>query len=409
MFSYQTQNKIVYLDLKINTISIDRVSEFSFLWLIISSDLKWGKHIDHIGLKISKVIGIMYRLRPTLPEDILLTIYNSLIVPHFNYCHLVWSCNIHEGHKLHLLQKKALRIITNSHFIAHSEPLCKRLRVVKVIDMFEMILWKFYYNHNISLTEIEKYHLQFIKRTLGVKMTTNSSVVYAETGIFPLHIYINVCMIKYWFKILNGDTNKLIHIAYMEMFQHPERSAWIKHIKDLLCCHCFEYIWKDQAVNNEKAFISLFECRIKDEFIQKCFSDIRNSDRCRLYKEIKTVFCCESYMNCEIKQNLRVNYTKLRLSSHKFLVESARWRKVKIPYAQRTCTLCSSGDIEDEYHIVLICENFRDVRLKYIKPYYHNRPSMFKFVELMNTTNKRDRFRLMLFLKIVFNLYGETL
>ena len=88
MFSYQTQ-KIVYPDLKINTISIDRVSEFNFLGLIISSDLEWSKHIDHIGLKISKVIGIMYRLRPTLPEDILLTIYNSLIMPHFNYCHLV--------------------------------------------------------------------------------------------------------------------------------------------------------------------------------------------------------------------------------------------------------------------------------------------------------------------------------
>ena len=74
-------------------------------------------------------------------------------------------------------------------------------------------------------------------------------------------------------------------------------------------------------------------------------------------------------MSCEIKQHLRVNYTKLRLSSHKFLVERARWHKVKIPYAKRTCTLCSSGDIEDEYHIVLICENFRDVRLKYIKPF----------------------------------------
>ena len=84
-------------------------------------------------------------------------------------------------------------------------------------------------------------------------------------------------------------------------------------------------------------------------------------------KLIKTVFCCESYMNCEIKQNLRVNYTKLKLSSHKFLVERARWRKVKIPYAQRTCTLCSSGDIENEYHIVLICENFRDVRYINVK------------------------------------------
>ena len=34
------QKKIVYPDLKIKTISIDRVSEFNFLVLIISSDLK---------------------------------------------------------------------------------------------------------------------------------------------------------------------------------------------------------------------------------------------------------------------------------------------------------------------------------------------------------------------------------
>ena len=136
------------------------------------------------------------------------------------------------------------------------------------------------------------------------------------------------------------------------MLQHPEKYASIKHIKDLLCCHGFGYIWNDQAVANEKTFINLFEQRIKDEFIQKCFNDIQISDRCRLYKEIKTVFRCESYMSCEIKSALRVNYTKLRLSSHKFLVERARWGKVKISYAQRRCTLCSSGDIEDEYHMI---------------------------------------------------------
>ena len=78
---------------------------------------------------------------------------------------------------------------------------------------------------------------------------------------------------------------------------------------------------------NEKVFLATFEQRLKDEFIQKCFSDIRNSDRCRLYKEIKTVFECESYMNCNIRRDVRVCFTKLRLSSHKFLVERARWLK----------------------------------------------------------------------------------
>ena len=46
-------------------------------------------------------------------------------------------------------------------------------------------------------------------------------------------------------------------------------------------------------------------------------------------------------MSCEIKKNLRVNYTKLRLSSHKFLVERARGRKLKIPYTQQHA-LCAT-------------------------------------------------------------------
>ena len=120
-----------------------------------------------------------------------------------------------------------------------------------------------------------------------------------------------------------------------------------------------------------------------------------------IHKEIKTVFECESYMNCNIRRDVRVCFTRLRLSSHKFLVERARWLKVKVPYTQRTCTLCNSNDIEDEYHVTLVCEYFRDVRKKYIKPFYYQRPNMMKFLDLMTSVSKKDRFRLMLFLKVV--------
>ena len=75
---------------------------------------------------------------------------------------------------------------------------------------------------------------------------------------------------------------------------------------------------------NEKMFLATFEQRLKNEFIQKCFSDIRDSGRCRLYKEIETVCECESYKNCNIRRDVRVCFTKMRLSSHKFLVERAR-------------------------------------------------------------------------------------
>ena len=49
------------------------------------------------------------------------------------------------GHKLHLLQKKALRLVDNSHYIAHTDHIFKKLHMVKVIHLFNIAVWKFYY------------------------------------------------------------------------------------------------------------------------------------------------------------------------------------------------------------------------------------------------------------------------
>ena len=137
---FHTSNKTVTdPKLKINNVTIDRVNDSKFLGLIISSNLKWNKHINHISIKVSKVVGIMFRLRTILPSDVLQTLYNSLIMPHFYfYCLLTWESTIKTGHKLHLLQKKALRLIDNSHYIAHTELISKKIHMVKIIDMFSI-------------------------------------------------------------------------------------------------------------------------------------------------------------------------------------------------------------------------------------------------------------------------------
>ena len=69
-----------------------------------------------VGKKISKVTGILYRLRKLFPENVLFTLYNSLIISYINYGLLLWGIDCH---KLEILQKKALRFMTNSSYIAH--------------------------------------------------------------------------------------------------------------------------------------------------------------------------------------------------------------------------------------------------------------------------------------------------
>ena len=44
-----------------------------------------------------------------------------------------------------LLQTRALRIVKNTDYVAHSAHICKDLRLLKMPDMFRLALWKFCY------------------------------------------------------------------------------------------------------------------------------------------------------------------------------------------------------------------------------------------------------------------------
>ena len=145
MVFHTAQRKVTYPSLKINNVSIEQVNQFNFLGLILNSNLSFTAHTQHISLKISRIIGLMYRLKHIYPQSVLLLLYNTLVVSHFNYCLLIWGSKITNGHSLHKLQKKALRIINNCDYVAHTEPICKTLSLLKVTDMFVIAMWKFFF------------------------------------------------------------------------------------------------------------------------------------------------------------------------------------------------------------------------------------------------------------------------
>ena len=111
--------------------------------------MSWKQHIEHIRLKITKTIGIIYtsRLKSMYPSAILLTLYNTLVTPHLHYCllHVCWGPIIKENDLLHIMQKIVLRTITNCNYIAHTEPLFRELKLVKITDMYVIAIWKFYH------------------------------------------------------------------------------------------------------------------------------------------------------------------------------------------------------------------------------------------------------------------------
>ena len=84
-------------------------------------------------------------------------------------------------------------------------------------------------------------------------------------------------------------------------------------------------------------------------------------------------------------------------------IERGRWSN--IAFENRKCLLCN--EIEDEYHFVVVCIKFHELRIKYLPKLLYLRPSMFKFVNFLNSKNVSDLKKLGLFLHHAFNLYNK--
>ena len=72
--------------IQIGGIGLKRVSVTKSLEILVDENLNWNQQIDNISKKVSKGIGILRRVKQYISRQSLETIYESLILPHFDYC-----------------------------------------------------------------------------------------------------------------------------------------------------------------------------------------------------------------------------------------------------------------------------------------------------------------------------------
>ena len=142
----------VKLNIKLDGVSLNRVSSTKFLGVIIDENLTWKNHIDAISKTISRNIGVLTKLKHFVPENILYSLYCTLILPYINYGVLIWgnTCKIYLD-KIFELQKWAIRTISNSHYRSHKGPLFSKYNVLKLCTCtFKLNLGIFMYKHHTN-------------------------------------------------------------------------------------------------------------------------------------------------------------------------------------------------------------------------------------------------------------------
>jgi hypothetical protein len=146
-------------------------------------------------------------------------------------------------------------------------------------------------------------------------------------------------------------------------------------------------------------FLHQFKSRVIDTYIQDWHRIVDNSPVLDMYCVYKPVFVYEHYLD-HIPKSLRTYITKLRLSVLPLRIQTGRYASQNTPRNERHCLLCNETDLEDEFHFVCKCTKYSTIRKKYIKPFYYNKPSVYKFHQLLNGNNTNELLMLAKYVKL---------
>ncbi len=160
---------------------------------------------------------------------------------------------------------------------------------------------------------------------------------------------------------------------------------WAYHIKSILNGLGFPNLWHNQDAL-EGAYNQI-KLRIWDQYKQTWCANLNNSSRLSIYSRYKHIFCQDQYLHIISQPKYRIALTKFRISAHDLEIE--RGRHVNIDRADRICSYCNQNAIESEFHFLLVCTHYSDLRRKYLPAYFCNWPTLNKFDMLMSSTSKQ--------------------
>ena len=121
-------------------------------------------------------------------------------------------------------------------------------------------------------------------------------------------------------------------------------------------------MWYFQGVGNEVSFIQMLKERLTDIYLQTWRAGVSESDKLRTYRSFKFNLATEKYLTVVTDYKFRKSLTKFRCSNHSLRIESDR--KNNIDYENRICKLYTNGKVENEFHFLLECPFYENLRNK---------------------------------------------
>ena len=209
-------------------------------------------------------------------------------------------------------------------------------------------------------------------------------------------------------KVLSNNNSLMFNlfqtqIDNLNVHTQPSRfkykHSWSQGIKSLLGKLGFSQVWLNQYV--EIPCLEVIKKRIKDYFTQHWYASICSSSKLEYY----CLFKMEKYIEYISNDKLRTELAALRLSAHNLDIE--RGRHINVPRENRVCRLCSMSMIESEFHFMVVCPRYNDIRREFLPRTAW--PSITKFIAIMSSYSQIFLLKLSKFIMSANTLRSQAL
>ena len=237
---------------------------------------------------------------------------------------------------------------------------------------------------------------------LGVHNFTPIPSLQAEMGWLPPKYRKCINMLRFWNRLMNMANDRLTKRTFI-MDYNRGVSNWCERIKSV-----FEMLDLLPVYENKEICDIVF-CteRMFEIFNKECQEDIRKKPKLRTYKLFKKDCNVAEYIKSCLNKSERSLLAKFRCGILQLRIETGRFDQTKVE--DRICELCDDDLIEDEFHFLMKCrlyDDLRDVLFAKAKLKCENFCNMTgeeKFVYLMSNCN----FNVAKFIKNAWQLRKE--
>jgi len=170
------------------------------LGLIIDETLSWNQHVDQIATKLCSACYALRNLKHIVPQSTLRTIYYAYIHSILSYGIIFWGRSSNVS-KLFILQKRIIRIITNTGVRESCRKAFKNMEIIMLCSQYIFSLILFAVKNEHLFTSNNEIHTYKTRKYLNFHLpTVNLTTFYKGPYIsgtkafnhFPRHIKILV-------------------------------------------------------------------------------------------------------------------------------------------------------------------------------------------------------------------------